>query len=146
MKRDYPDRPIVGVLAIVRRRGEVLIVQRARPPSIGRWGFPGGVQELGETVHATARRELVEETGVAALPLTSLPVLDAIRPDAAGLIQAHWTLVPVVCDWEAGEGAPSDEVSAVRWIAPAAIGACGLDVFPDLERLARLAFTLPTTS
>ena len=40
-----------------------------------------------------------------------------------GRIQAHWTLVPVICDWESGEGRASDEVSAVRWIAPAAISA-----------------------
>lgn len=143
MKRDYPDRPIVGVLAIVRRGSDVLIVQRARLPGIGRWGFPGGVQELGETVHATARRELVEETAVAARPLYSLPVIDAIRPDQAGRIQAHWTLIPVVCDWESGEGWPSEEVSAVCWIAPSAIAASGLDAFPDLERLARLAFMPP---
>lgn len=145
MKREYPDHPIVGVLAIVRRGAEVLIVQRARWPSVGRWGFPGGVQELGETVLATARRELAEETAVVARPLTSLPVIDVIRPDAAGRIQAHWTLVPVVCDWEAGDGAPSDEVSAVRWIAPREIARSGLDAFPDLERLAHLAFSPPAT-
>jgi 8-oxo-dGTP diphosphatase len=144
MKREYPDHPVIGVLAIVRRGAEVLIVQRARWPSIGRWGFPGGVQELGETVMATARRELEEETAVQARPLISLPVIDVIRPDAEGRIQAHWTLVPVVCDWEAGEGAPSDEVQAVRWIRPQAIADSGLDAFPDLDRLARLAFTLPT--
>lgn len=143
MKREYPDHPIVGVLAIVRRGAEVLIVQRARWPSIGRWGFPGGVQELGETVLATARRELAEETAVVARPLMSLPVIDVIRPDASGRIQAHWTLVPVVCDWETGDGAPSDEVSAVRWIAPGEIAGSGLDAFPDLERLAHLAFVKP---
>jgi 8-oxo-dGTP diphosphatase len=140
MKREYPDHPIVGVLAVVRRAGSVLIVQRARPPSAGRWGFPGGVQELGETVFEAARRELAEETGVEARPFGSLPVLDIIRPDGDGRIRSHWTLVPVLCDWRAGEGALSDEVLDLRWIAPAAIGASGLDVLPNLERLAAMAF------
>ena len=41
------------------------------------------MQELGETVFEAARRELEEETAVAARPLHSLPVLDIIRPDEA---------------------------------------------------------------
>jgi 8-oxo-dGTP diphosphatase len=145
MKREYPDRPIVGALAVVRRSGSVLIIQRARPPSAGRWGFPGGVQELGETVFEAARRELAEETGIEAEPYGSLPVLDVIRPDDAGLIRSHWTLVPVLCDWRSGEGALSNEVLALRWIEPAAIATSGLDVLPDLARLAALAFPAPTT-
>ncbi len=140
MRRDYPDHPIVGVLAVVRRAGEVLIVQRARPPSVGYWGFPGGVQELGETVFAAARRELQEETGVDALPVGSLPVFDVIRPDEAGRIRSHWMLVPVLCDWCVGEGTLSEEVAALRWMAPEAIAGSGLVLLPDLVRLAREAF------
>ena len=139
MKRDYPDRPIIGVLAVVRRDAEVLIVRRARAPSAGRWGFPGGLQELGETVFAAATRELAEETGIAAHAIASMPILDVIRPDRDGRIQSHWTLVPVVCDWRSGDGALSDEVAAWRWIAPQAIAASQLDVLPNLERIALLA-------
>jgi 8-oxo-dGTP diphosphatase len=56
--RRYPERPIVGVLAVVMRGDRVLIVRRANPPLSGRWGFPGGVLELGETVAQGAMREL----------------------------------------------------------------------------------------
>jgi ADP-ribose pyrophosphatase YjhB (NUDIX family) len=139
MKRDYPDRPIVGVLAVVRRIGQVLIVKRARAPSEGRWGFPGGVQELGETVREAAIRELAEETGVRATALGTLPILDAIRPDATGRIQAHWTLVPVVCDWCAGEGEISNEVAALRWVEPEGVDRLGLDMLPNVDWLGRLA-------
>jgi ADP-ribose pyrophosphatase len=45
----------------------VLLVQRANPPDAGKWGFPGGVQDLGETVFQTAMRELREETGYEAI-------------------------------------------------------------------------------
>jgi hypothetical protein len=61
--RSYPERPIVGVLAAVMRGDRVLVVRRANPPMLGRWGFPGGVLELGETVAQGAMRELAEETG-----------------------------------------------------------------------------------
>jgi hypothetical protein len=33
-------------------------------------------------------------------------------------------------------------VDALRWLAPAELGACGLDLLPDLERLALLAFAV----
>ena len=39
-----------------------LLVQRGNPPNAGRWSFPGGKLELGETTLDGARRELAEET------------------------------------------------------------------------------------
>src|ERR1700751_5717952 len=68
--RRYPERPIVGVLVVVLRpmgqETQALIVQRKQQPNAGRWGFPGGVLELGETVFQGAMRELLEETGILA--------------------------------------------------------------------------------
>ena len=48
--RLYPERPFTGALACVRRGERVLLAQRSLPPGIGKWGFPGGMQELGETI------------------------------------------------------------------------------------------------
>ena len=60
----------LAVLAVVLRpmgpEMQALIVQRAQQPNAGRWGFPGGVLELGETVFEGAMRELHEETGIVA--------------------------------------------------------------------------------
>ena len=72
--RRYPERPIVGVLAVVLRGERALVVRRRNPPLAGRWGFPGGVLELGETVAEGAMRELFEETGVAAEAIGPLTV------------------------------------------------------------------------
>src|SRR6266403_281928 len=82
--RRYPDRPIVAVLAVVLRGEQALIVQRAQQPNAGRWGFPGGVLELGETVAQGAMRELLEETGVIAEAAGPLTVIDTIDRDAEG--------------------------------------------------------------
>ena len=84
MNRRYPDRPIVGVLAVVLRGERALVVRRAHPPLAGRWGFPGGVLELGETVAEGAMRELLEETGVVAEPAGVLTVIDTIDRDPRG--------------------------------------------------------------
>ena len=62
---------------IVLRHDSVLMVERARPPFQGLWSFPGGRSESGETVEATARRELFEETG---LTLRRLLLLGALLP------------------------------------------------------------------
>lgn len=64
-------KPEVGVGVIVFRHLresanglEVLLIRRGKPPSLGKWSFPGGRQELGETLIETAIREAREETGL----------------------------------------------------------------------------------
>jgi 8-oxo-dGTP diphosphatase len=46
-RRDYPDRPIVGVGAVIIHEGRVVLVKRGHPPLKGEWSLPGGVVELG---------------------------------------------------------------------------------------------------
>lgn len=53
-----------GASIIVLRRDAVLMVERARPPFQGLWSFPGGRAEPYEDTEQTARRELLEETGL----------------------------------------------------------------------------------
>jgi 8-oxo-dGTP diphosphatase len=43
---------------------EVLLIKRGKPPSLGKWSFPGGRHELGETLQQCAVREALEETGL----------------------------------------------------------------------------------
>ena len=57
----------VGAGVIVRRDREVLL-QRRRDGGV--WGLPGGAKELGESLEETARRELLEETGLTARTLS----------------------------------------------------------------------------
>jgi 8-oxo-dGTP diphosphatase len=123
MQRSYPEYPRVGVLAIVRRGASVLLVRRLNPPDAGKWGFPGGAQELGETVAEAAQRELREETGIEAAPLGVLDVVDFIERDEAGRVRFHYALIAVLMEWRAGEGTAADDIDAVRWVGPDEIGA-----------------------
>jgi 8-oxo-dGTP pyrophosphatase MutT (NUDIX family) len=69
-RRDYYNDPhapraqriVPAVTAfIMNDRGEVLLERRS---DNGRWGMPGGVQEIGEGIAQTVVREVREETGV----------------------------------------------------------------------------------
>src|SRR5579864_9422259 len=134
--RRYPERPIVAVLAVVLR-GEgsatrALIVQRAQQPNAGRWGFPGGVLELGETVAEGAMRELLEETGIAAEPAGWLDIHDAISRDDEGRVQFHYTLIAVRGVWRSGEGVAADDAAACAWASRDDIIAGKYPTFPTL--------------
>jgi len=137
--RLYPARPVLGCLAVVRRGERILLAQRSVPPGIGRWGFPGGMQELGETVQACAARELLEETGIIAKPVRTLTVFDTMRRDEAGRIKVHFTLVVVLLEWREGEGEPIEDATALAWLTPEEMKAQALPLFDRVEELMALA-------
>ncbi len=141
--RSYPERPIAGVLAVARRRGRVLLAQRAKAPRPGLWGFVGGVQEVGETVLAAAARELREETGIEAESVAVLTALDMIGRDEAGRVRTHFTLVAVLADWRSGEAAPDADALALGWFTPEEVEERRMPCFPDTLRLMRMALALP---
>jgi 8-oxo-dGTP diphosphatase len=137
--RRYPDRPIVGVLAVVLRGERALVVRRSNPPLAGRWGFPGGVLELGETVAEGAMRELCEETGVIAEPAGILTVLDSIHREDEGRIRYHYALVAVRGIWRLGDGIAGDDADEVAWLSRNDILDRDLAVAPALLPLLDLA-------
>lgn len=139
MSREYPERPIVGVLAVVRRGDRVLLVQRAIPPMPGRWGFPGGVQELGETVGEGAVRELLEETGTVAEPVGTLTVLDVIDRDGDGRVRVHFTLVAVLAEWRSGEPMADADALDLGWFTPDEVEQRGFPLFPSTVPVMRMA-------
>lgn len=51
---------------------KVLLVKRSNHPTIGFWALPGGFIELEENLDDTARRELLEETGVEDLAMEQI--------------------------------------------------------------------------
>lgn len=56
------NRIVPAVTAfVVNDDGQVLLERRS---DNGRWGMPGGVQEIGENITGTVIREVLEETGI----------------------------------------------------------------------------------
>ena len=136
-RRDYPDRPFIGVGVVVLRGDEVLLVQRGKAPVRHAWSIPGGAQELDETVRETAHREVEEETGLEIELLGLIDVVDAITRDEDGRVRFHYTLVDFAATWRAGEARPGDDVSGVRWTRLAELD--GLGLWDETLRVIRAA-------
>jgi ADP-ribose pyrophosphatase YjhB (NUDIX family) len=134
--REYPDRPIVGVGAVIVDQGRVLLVKRGSPPLLGEWSLPGGVVELGETLRGAAEREAHEETGLTVKAGEVLEVLDRIVPGKDGAPQYHYVLVDFLCVVKGGKLHAGSDAGDARWAREDELGKFKLEQ-PALEVIKR---------
>jgi 8-oxo-dGTP diphosphatase len=59
-----PITPKLTVDAIILYNGKIVLIQRKNPPFEGKFAFPGGFVEIGETTEDAVARESKEETGL----------------------------------------------------------------------------------
>ena len=116
--RQYPERPIVGVGAVIVRGGKVLLVKRRYEPLAGRWSIPGGTLELGETLETGVAREMQEETGLEIEVGPVIEVFDRIILDADKRVRYHFVLVDYLCWPTGGELRAGSDVAEVRFVDP----------------------------
>jgi ADP-ribose pyrophosphatase YjhB (NUDIX family) len=115
-ERHYPDRPIIGVGAVIIHNGRALIVQRAAEPRKGEWTVAGGVLEVGETLRSGTEREVLEETGLVVKAGPVVDVFENIWPDAAGKTEFHYVLVDFLCELISGELHCATDAADARWV------------------------------
>ena len=125
--RAYPDRPFVGVGAvIVDHAARVLLVKRRFEPLAGQWSLPGGAVDVGETLAGCVAREMREETGLEVEIGPVIEVFDRITHDAEGRVQYHFVLVDYVCRPVGGTLAAASDVADVAWALVADLPAFAL--------------------
>jgi mutator protein MutT len=114
--RAYPERPIVGVGAIVLDGNRVLLVKRAHEPLKGEWSVPGGAVEVGETLEQAIRREVLEETCLDVEVGPIVDVLDRIRYDVDGRVQFHYVLIDYLCRPLRGTVHCASDADEAAWV------------------------------
>ena len=117
--REYPDRPVIGIGAVIVQDGKVLLVKRKFAPLAGEWSLPGGGVEVGETLDACVVREMREETGLDVEVGPVIEVFDRITHDADGRVQYHYVLVDYLCWPLGGELVAASDVADAAWVEPA---------------------------
>ena len=56
--------PKIAAVTLIAEEGRLVLIRRGVEPEIGRWSFPAGYVDRGESVEDAAIRETLEETGL----------------------------------------------------------------------------------
>jgi 8-oxo-dGTP diphosphatase len=109
-----PKTPLLAADCVaVDAGGRVLLIRRRFEPFAGKYALPGGFIEVGETVEAGCRRELLEETGVRAGPLRIIGVYSDPKRDPRG----HTVSVAYLARVRRANPVAGDDAQAAEWIA-----------------------------
>lgn len=140
MPRRYPEAPIVAVGVLLLDGDRVLLVQRGRPPQVGKWTVPGGGVELGETLEEAALRELAEETGLGCTLGPVVEVLDRVLRDGDGRVEYHYVILDFLGTAPTGELRAGSDCAEARWVAIADLGTYETTdgLLPVIERARQL--------
>ncbi len=102
--------PLASGEAVVMRDGKLLLVRRTDD---GLWALPGGITDPGETLAQSARRELLEETGLTGRVPRLLGVFDSRLWHSEKKIHFYHAVFLIEADDP--EPRPSPEVSAAAY-------------------------------
>jgi 8-oxo-dGTP diphosphatase len=111
----------VGIGVFVFKGGKFLLQQRQGSHGAGSWAPPGGHLEFGESFEDTARREVLEETGI---KVTNLK-FGAGTNDNFASEGKHYVTIWMLSDWQSGEPQITEpnKCREQRW--------CGFDDLPS---------------
>jgi 8-oxo-dGTP diphosphatase len=126
------------VNGVLVRKRQILLARRspARRAYAGRWSFPGGHVEAGESLDEALCRELREELGVVPVTYSALsPITD---PHSGSTVYHMYA----VTNWSGEPAIRDEEHSELRWLRPAAaalLDELALDAYrPMFARLAAM--------
>jgi 8-oxo-dGTP diphosphatase len=108
-----PNRPLEVVAAVIEEDGTVLACRR-RPgkAAAGRWEFPGGKVEAGESPEQALTREIREELGI------GIRVVSHLTSNVTGPIK----LVCLRAELDSARPVSSTDHDELRWVARERLG------------------------
>ena len=117
LNRIYPDRPLVGVGAIIIHDGKILLEKRGNDPGKGKWSIPGGKVELGESVGQTVIREVKEETGLEVEKPEHVDIVDNVVLDDKGRIEYHFVIIDYLVKLRGGILKAGSDALDLKWVS-----------------------------
>ena len=115
MTREFPDKPLIGVGAVIVQENRVLLIRRGQAPLLGEWSLPGGLVECGETLREATAREAREETGLAVETVDRLGVYERIIRADDGRVRYHYVLIDFLCRPVGGALRAGSDAAEVGW-------------------------------
>lgn len=105
--------PRIGIGVFVFKDGEFIMGCRKGAHGEGSWSIPGGHLEWGEQWEETARREVLEETGLQIKNIQFGAVTNDIFSDE----NKHYVTIWITSDWASGEAviAEPDKFIDIGW-------------------------------
>jgi ADP-ribose pyrophosphatase YjhB (NUDIX family) len=107
-------RPTPGVGVAVVDGTRLLLVQRGHEPGRGMWAVPGGKPRYGEPLREAARREVLEETGLAVEVGDVIWAGDSLGPGNPPAW--HYAIVDFAGIAVAGSLRPGDDAADAAWV------------------------------
>jgi 8-oxo-dGTP diphosphatase len=92
-------RPQIGIGVFVIRDGKILMGHRKGSHGENTWSIPGGHMEFSESFEDTAKREVMEETGMAIKNVR----FGAVTNDVFESDNKHYVTIWVLSDWAENE-------------------------------------------
>lgn len=114
MTREFPERPLVGVGAVIIENNRILLVKRANEPNKGKWSVPGGLVRVGESLVDALKREIREEVGVEIEVDDVACVSEEIFRN--GEVRFHYVIIDFFARIIHGKATPGSDAAEIRWV------------------------------
>lgn len=119
-------QPFIVVGALVVRDGKILLVKENHLPDKGKWNFPAGKLDYGESPADAVAREVYEEAGLNFTPSAILGLHSVHRTDVPGAISETHVLRIVYLGEVTGDASNANgevdngelEIADYRWLVP----------------------------
>lgn len=125
--------PIIGGVGIIRNEEKILLIQRNDSK---KWGLPGGLINVGESLAEGVQREVYEEIGIKGIPTRLLAIFDS------RYWSIHSRLHGYLCwfEFEIGDQQPQTSLEALDFAYFGEDDLANLPLHPGVEKRLPLVF------
>ncbi len=121
-----PHATLAIAAAVFNPRGDILLIQRGRPPGAGLWSLPGGKLHAFESLADGVAREVREETGLDVEVGPHIAVIERMaRPTVEQAAPFHYVIIDYLARLRHPDAVPcaNDDALDARFVPRAEVAA-----------------------